>query len=305
MMEKEKSSEKTANEAKGTSCIRRLYRRIQRGICGRSVDETRLAGDLAYYWRRLDYLKPNPDDYHWSDPARSLLNSASKALEEGENDLGWRYLDYARSFLILGMKEEDFRAEAQSIINEAESPNKKVNAWRLKTIRDDLCQECKLKDDLKPIDVFNASVILFESHHNRYIKIWRIKSQLIKLALIAALAIILLLIAVPQLEDRVELNNRFILSVVLFGIMGASVSGILTVARTGMETRIPDQLIDFWILLVKIVVGAASALAILVFIYSDVLKYTIDNQAQIMAISFAAGFSERLVTSAVESISKK
>ena len=148
-------------------------------------------------------------------------------------------------------------------------------------------------------------MILFESHHNRYIKIWRIKSQLIKLALIAALAIILLLIAVPQFEDKVELNNRFILSVVLFGIMGASVSGILTVARTGMETRIPDQLIDFWILLVKIVVGAASALAILVFIYSDVLKYTIDNQAQIMAISFAAGFSERLVTSAVESISKK
>lgn len=306
MPEKKNSSEKTADELKSRSILNRFFDCIGISICGKSVDDSRLWGEITHCWKKLEYLKKDRNEDHWSKPAEDLLECASNALKEKDTDLGWRYLDYARSFLYLGMDGDDFRAEAQAIINEAKDPKKNVNAWRMKTIQDDLCEDCKLKKDLKKSEVFNASMILFESHHNRYIKIRRIKRQLIILACFAALTLVVLLRVVPPFESLIVWNNNFILSTALFGILGASISGILSVARTGAETKIPDQLIDFWILLAKLVVGAASAFVLFAFVSSgDILVFNPKTTAQIMAISFAAGFSERLVTSAVESVANK
>jgi hypothetical protein len=244
---------------------------------GKSPDKSRLAGDIYYYLKHLEY-----------------------------NDLSWRFLDTARSFLFFGLDEENLRAEAQAICNEAEDPSKNVNQWRRKTIQDYLCHEGKIKQDLHGKDVFNASVILYENYHNKYSKIIRIKRELVLLSIVAAMDIIVWLIIAPQLSKEIAIINRtLIISVVLSGIMGASVSGILTVARGGVEARIPEQLIDFWVLLAKLVVGAVSALAVFAFLLSGFLRFEPITIAQVIAMSFAAGFSERLVTSAVESVSKK
>jgi hypothetical protein len=133
----------------------------------------------------------------------------------------------------------------------------------------------------------------------------RIKRELVILAIVAAMTVIVWLIIDPQLgKDAVIDNRTLIISVVLSGIMGASVSGILTVARDGAEARIPEQLIGFWILIVKLVVGAVSALAVYAFLLSG-FESLGTAPAKIVAVSFAAGFSERLVTSAVESVTKR
>jgi 8-oxo-dGTP pyrophosphatase MutT (NUDIX family) len=297
---------KSVNEAKGRSCVRRLFHWIHNGICGKSADDSRLAGDLDYYLKRLEYLKQenNSDDDNWSEKAEKLLDSASKALDEDDRDRSFICLNSARSFMFLGMKEDDLRAEAQAIINEAEAPNK-VNAWRKKTIQDYLCQECKPKPNPKTSDLFYASRILFESYHNTYNKIWRIKKQLGLLSIVTLLTIGLLMFIIPPLDHKIfAVDNQFILSVILFGVLGACISGILTVERSGAASRITDQLIDFRILFSRLFVGAASALVVFAFILSGILSYNAET-AQIMAISFAAGFSERLLTSAIESVTKK
>jgi hypothetical protein len=152
-------------------------------------------------------------------------------------------------------------------------------------------------------DLFNASANLFENHHNKYNKMIRIKRELVILAIVALTTVIVWIIIAPQLDQANIYTQIFIFAVVLSGIMGASVSGILTVARGGAEARIPEQLIGFWILLVKLVVGAVSALALYAFLLSEYLNFA-TTPAQIIAVCFAAGFSERLVTSAVESVSK-
>jgi hypothetical protein len=49
-----------------------------------------------------------------------------KAVEERHMYRGFSYLDSARSFLFLGIKnEDDLRAAAQAILNEAEDPDKR------------------------------------------------------------------------------------------------------------------------------------------------------------------------------------
>jgi hypothetical protein len=131
----------------------------------------------------------------------------------------------------------------------------------------------------------------------------RIKRELVILAIVALITVIVWIIIAPQLHETNMYTRIFIFAVVLSGIMGASVSGILTVARGGAEARIPEQLIGFWILLVKLVVGAVSALALYAFQISGYLDIA-KTPEQIIVVCFAAGFSERLVTSAVESVSK-
>jgi len=293
----------------GVSRLKKLiYHYFYLNLWGKSVDKARLVGDIDYYRKRLEYLKhkSRESDSLWAQITEDLLDNAQKALDDHNKDLSWRSLDAARSFSLFGLGNQDLRAEAQAIRNEAEDPSKKVNAWRRKTIQDYLCEEGKLKLDLQGRDLFNASTILYENHHNKYYKMWKLKRELLVLALVAAITVIPCLILVPILIDpNIKVDYRVLVSsVVLFGIMGASISGILSVARGGADARITEQLIGFWVLLAKLVVGAASALVIFTFILSGFLSLN-TTPAQVMAVSFAAGFSERLVTLAVESVTKK
>ena len=286
------------------------WRWIRKVLWGISPDRSRLAGDIYYYRKRLAYLEQENHESSapWAQHARDLLDNAENALNDDNNDLSWRFLDAARSFLLFGLDKdkEDLKAEAQAICNEAEDPGKKVSPWRKKTIQDYLYHEGKIKQDLDGGDLFNASANLYENHHNGYNKMMRVKRELVLLAIVAAMTIIVWLMFATQLNKAtVTYDRTLIFSVVLSGIMGASVSGILTVARGGVEARIPEQLISFWILLAKLVVGAVSALAVLAFLLSGFLSFEPITTAQIIAVSFAAGFSERLVTSAVESVTKK
>jgi hypothetical protein len=279
---------------------------IHKVLWGISPDKSRLAGDIYYYQERLELLREKPESSaQWERRAEDLLGKAQKALDDDKKDLSWRYLDAAKSFLFFGFDQDNLRAEAQAICNEAEDPGKNVSPWRRKTIQDYLCKEGKIKQDLDGWDLFNASAYLYENHHNKYSKMIRVKRELVILATVAALTIVVWLIIAPQIGKEDVDSRILIFSVVLSGIMGASVSGILTVARGGVEARIPEQLIYFWVLLVKLVVGAVSALAVFAFLKSGFLNFGPITIERVIAVSFAAGFSERLVTMAVESASKK
>jgi 8-oxo-dGTP pyrophosphatase MutT (NUDIX family) len=296
----------TANDEKDISRIVKLKHWIRMNLCG-SIDDSRLSASIHYYEKRLEYLKKeNPGyDATWSQLAGDLLNISKEALKEGDKNLGWQCLDAARSFSFLVLKDEYTKDEAPAILNEA---NDKVNPWRKKTIQDRLCDDTgKIKEKVKPRDLFNASTILYEHQHNQYNKISIIKRELIVLASVAAMMVFVWLKFAPELltpepgKSIPIYDHNYLFSVALFGIMGASISGILTVARGGTEARIPEQLIDLLVLSVKLVVGAASALAIFAFMISNFFNLG-PTPAAILAVSFAAGFSERLVTLAVESV---
>ena len=97
----------------------------------------------------------------------------------------------------------------------------------------------------------------------------------------------------PPVADQV-------LGVALFGALGGSFSGAISLIR-GQPSRIPHRLAESWTTLMRPVVGAAGALAAFAFLAAGVLG--IDGAKAAYAVAFAAGFSERLVSKAAESLS--
>jgi hypothetical protein len=180
MTEKESCCATTYDEkCKSHNGVGGFWHWLRKVLWGTSPDESRLAGDICYYRKRLDYLKKDSESTAlWAQSAEDLLNDAQNALNEDNNDLSWRCLDSARSFLMIGLDEKDLEAEAQAILNEAEDPGKKISSWRKKTIQENLCHDGKLKQNLQGMDLFNASANLFENHHNKYSQTLRRRTPL-------------------------------------------------------------------------------------------------------------------------------
>ena len=144
-----------------------------------------------------------------------------------------------------------------------------------------------------------------EHHTNTYIKLRTAQFQLEILAIIAIMPIIALIFLLPNISGQINFYNGALLgSIVLLGIMGGCFSGILSIARGTSKGRIPDQLLDSWLTLSRPIIGAVAALAISAFLISGLIQLGIYlTEYLILAISFAAGFSERLLVKAVESTS--
>jgi hypothetical protein len=93
-------------------------------------------------------------------------------------------------------------------------------------------------------------------------------------------------------------------TVMLFGLMGASLSGILSTFSDPGRVKIPDLLFSFRVTLARLVVGVLAALAASVMLMSGFLKIGVGvgdmkTTGVILFAALAAGFSERLVVRAL------
>lgn len=309
--------------------VRRFWSRI--GRIWRSPSYERLVSAYAAYSVELDHsvkrCKQKPDaDSSWASAAKGLLDNVQQALDDGDVDLGWQCFSAAQRMELFGLEQlEDGRleAKAQAVLHEADE---KLGSWRKKTVQDILADPNKR--DVTAEKVYYASQILHEHHNNVYRRLGIIGRQFRILVIVAVLAVGGWLLIAPHLvgsasevdspespaseapagsqsipASEVQLDDRAILvSVALFGIMGASMSGILSLARATATTRIPEQLLNSWFTLTRPVVGAVAALAIHVFLLAGLLALGRTTLGLVLAASFAAGFSERLVVRAAESV---
>ena len=104
------------------------------------------------------------------------------------------------------------------------------------------------------------------------------------------------------------------LGVALFGLFGAVISAIIKSADSNQSARIPEMVLANRITLLRILLGAGSAIFIYTIItsqLSSLIGISFDfakeglSISTVYSVSFLAGFSERLVLSAVTSIIKK
>lgn len=91
-------------------------------------------------------------------------------------------------------------------------------------------------------------------------------------------------------------------SVILFGVLGAAFSGVLSLANAS-EERIPQLLLHFSAAMSRVSLGAVAAYVVFTFLDGGVLPFEPQNQNAILALAFAAGFSERLLVRAVKAAS--
>jgi vacuolar-type H+-ATPase subunit E/Vma4 len=232
-----------------------------------------------------------------------MVKCAKRALSLCEIELGWRFLFQAElmSLYLIEDKKDALRERALATLNEGEE---KLDKWRKKTVQKLLGKDGDLKADYTVEDVYRAQKILQEHHTNTYIKLRTAQFQLEILALVAILPIVSLVFLLPRVSGQIGLNNfPLVIAVAMLGVLGGCFSGIFSIARSSNKGRIPDQLLSSWLTISRPIVGAIAALAISMFLLSGLIQLGTLTEYLILAVSFGAGFSERLLVKAVESTS--
>ena len=255
---------------------------------------------------------PGPTGYRWADAALLLLDRAESALAANDPELGWRCFKAATRLELYGLSalpdRNAFTARARHIHREA---IEKLTGWRKAVVLDLLGRNAP-DAQLSAERVTSAAQILHEHQDNTYVKLRVVERQLnlltagavvVVAAWIGAAAAAPFTTTAPFTDDAALLGSwSFVVAVVLFGIMGATLSGLLSTAQGAGSRRIPEQLLDARVTRARLAMGAMAAVAVTTFLISGLLNLGTLNGGLLLAAAFAAGFSERLVKRAVEAI---
>ena len=295
----------------------------------------RLASSLEAFRLELERCKdlPGVDEEHsdWKDLAQSLLARAYTALDRKQLDTGWKCLLAAARMEIYGISEEERKARAVAICKEAED---KLKGWRKKATLSSL--DCRT--DQGPTcsgaeRLYYATSLRDEHFTNEYFRMAHLRNQLVILLLVLVSALTAIFtISTPEwfkfsspplvsneensgqdtaviteessVEDPVIMpkDKMFVMGVILFGVMGGAFSAIMSLSNTSTRKRIPEQIVDSYVTLLRPALGAAGALVVYVFISIELFKIPISSNPAFLAIAFAAGFSERLVVRGVKAV---
>lgn len=254
----------------------------------------------------------------WSKAAGDLLKGARGALGQRHLDQAWKLLHAARRLEILVFDDGERESVAAALRAEAD----KLKSWRQKALERLLGSADKPTPEVKAAAIYEAAVIRDEHYDNQAYKDRLLRTQMA--TLVFALGIVLCLLGVviitgaPITEPPagVSAGAQFLAAVVLFGLLGGAVSAMLHASDTSQSARIPELTSAIRVTFMRILMGGASALVLYVFLasslggtlgkqlFSESIATAIGTLKPLTAYSlaFVAGFSERLVTRAVEKI---
>ena len=97
----------------------------------------------------------------------------------------------------------------------------------------------------------------------------------------------------------------FFLLIVWFGVLGASVSGLLSLSDVLKRASVPEQQGHFSLAIGRLVVGAAGALILHIFLLAGILDLALKvdvTPSTALVVAFFGGFSERILRRAVENV---
>jgi len=294
-------------------CFRRLIRSIKLPRTGGSMRRERLKASIEVLRTKLQCReklvpKKHVDNTQWIDTARRYLHKATCALYRGKTNEAWRYLHAAEQMEVFGLQEAELSTRAKILHVESEE---KLRSWRKQAASFLLHPEnWEKKTEVTKIRLYLATLIRDENADNQYFRIELLQGQMAILVIILGIILIGLFLAailnvIPFHSDQMFFNWKMLLSVMIFGWLGGTVSAIFSLARTSIKRRIPEHIANIPVTLVRTGVGAASAAAIYIFLASNIIDVHGLNTPKILFFSFAAGFSEYLLKKAVESVAGK
>jgi hypothetical protein len=278
------------------------------------------------------------------------------ALEDGDKVTFWREFYAARRMELFGLEElggEYLEMQAQSIKLEAGGLAARNGLLRLDPPRKEAIQNIlgdvgnygeqtpatEQAGRLTADRVGAAMHVLHEFYVDqrltgRILEI-HLRSFIVIMA-VSAITFIVAFLSIPLREgeglvDRIELLQSpvsglvglptfaqlvVLVLIVVLGIMGASVSGILSLSRELRESRIPEQAGTVWFAIARLATGGVAALMLFLFLLSGVVSLDGDTAtgiltlnlgttlsvALVFSLSFVAGFSERLLVRVVKSV---
>jgi hypothetical protein len=253
----------------------------------------------------------------WAYAATAMLVRAEDAAERGEAELGWRCLTDARRMVILrlppeteGCRRGPLRVLAAAALREAEE--KLAGSWRLGAVRGAVCtSENALRPLLTADGVAYAQFVLDGHHENTHRKVRLVQEHVLRLAVTGWILTVVAVWSAPLWLSGVDGPDAywFVFHLAFFGVMGSCVSSFSSLRAASEGKRIPEQLRDSSMMLGRPAIGAVSAIAAFVFLNAGLISLADAPDGPgwypFMAISFIAGFSERLLVSAVEKATPK
>lgn len=274
----------------------------------------RLAGSLSAYRHELEHRicmvkKDNQEDPCWVVAARKLLNDVEHSLAKGNIDEGWKSFHAAQRMEIFGLEKEEIKIKADLLRQETD----KLGSWRKKATDDLLGPICFPKDNIHREQVYQAALVRDEHYNNQAYKDGMLRTHIITLMWIliaAAIGLVLILfiktgVFPPSLNTHIREWLMFA-NVALFGVLGGAFSAALKVPTPSQSARIPELVHTIRLTLLRVFIGAVSAVVIYIFAKAQFgigdikLDFSKMTPYAYYAVSFAAGFSERFVLRAVE-----
>lgn len=244
----------------------------------------------------------------WTETAEAHLDQAKQHYEKGKIEAAWSSLKAAQRATITAFEETELALEARRVGREAEE---KLRGWRKKAIEDALGLSPEPKEDHFPTRIRVAREILDEHQDNVYRRIRLLARQLTRaaLALIAALVLLFVIVSMgwaANLGDGVTVLEdwRALATVMVLGAVGAVVSGVISLAASEVERRIPDLRTQLLLMSLRPLVGAGAAVLAVVVLRSGLGNAINVSDTGVYAVSLIAGFSERVATHAVEAASQ-
>jgi 8-oxo-dGTP diphosphatase len=240
-----------------------------------------------------------------------LLTRAHQAQEKGDIDRGWKYLHTARRMELLVLDDDSLRAAAATIHEEAE----KLEGWRKNAVVGLVTRPAGV-----PADIFRAATIRDEHYDNQAYKDALRRDQAVRLAFVLAGVLLVLFYWVGQgaldggdwarVTDAAGVKQidlfKAMVSVGIFGLLGAAISAILAVPDARGTTRIPEMASTLRVTLLRLFMGPAAAILFFVVCQSkvatDLFRFETIDAYTVLAVAFVAGTSERLVLRVVETI---
>lgn len=282
----------------------------------------RLESDIAVYRQELQRgsrSRLDSDEPEACLPvfeAFNLLSLAGKAIKAGDIDKGWKCFHGAQRLELFFLQTDELRGKTLALQNEA---NNKLRSWRKAAIDELLGPKANPKEEQNRASIYEATLIRDEHYSNEAYKASLIGAYY--LTLIVFLTMIMVSIFVLHNLDVIRFDNnvdlyswQMISSVVSFGLLGGVVSAIIKYPDLNKTSKIPEVATTIRVMLLRVFVGSAFALVVYLILNSqliEIFSFQIIGLVEkiqpstIYAISFVAGFTERLVLRAVAVVAGK
>jgi 8-oxo-dGTP diphosphatase len=293
------------SNSKGAAASAGIFSSLRRYLPGRSTSHKRLVRYLAAFRAEMSVrprLSPASAPDGWQQAVYSLIDQVEEAARNNDTELGWRCLNAAHRIATYRLSPRERQITAQVLVMEAAG---KLSSWRKQSVNQLLLD---VDGNLQPaVDVeslIKAMQILHEHNENTYLKLYSFRSQLFLLSLIGLVGTAYLFIA-PGLLSRLTIDSPLLIRyIILFGVLGASISGTLSMSNRGTTDYITNQLLSSWIAFARVAVGSVAALVVYAFLNAGLINIEASSLTvwAVLAVSFAAGFSERLLTRAVGAV---
>lgn len=278
-----------------------------------SPEYERLAGAIKETRINLEHDGPYDavEQSDWKAAADKFLDQAESDLNAWNIQQGWIALAAAQRFMLLNLKKRHRVLRAGLVLRREAD---KVTGWRADAIADLLDGIDELCETAEDVDerVIDAIALRDDSANTTYFKILLRRRSLFQLFLLLWSGVFICtgLSALGVLPAPFN-NVQHVAAVIVFGILGATLSVALGLLRADVSAKIPAQQIGSFIVWMRPAIGAAAALVAFALLHANTKLHILNtttfdpNDFSVIAvIAFVAGFSERFIVGAIERISK-